>query len=367
MEQVIDPSILWNRLRGYRRPIFFFTLIVTVLTGVVAIMMPPWYAATASLLPPSEEDSSFGIARLLKGVAVPGIRIPTQATPADVFIAVLDSRRIREEIVNRFDLKKVYKRKFMQDTIKELKSHTKFKLTDAGTIDMQLEDTNAKRASDMLQAYIELLDRFNREVRTTKGRRTRLFVEERLTETKTELAKAEQHLADYQAQHKAAIVTPEMSTAAENNARIYAQRTSLQVRLGVIRSYSRSGSQEEQQIVDQLAQLDRQLAALPETGLELARLLRDVKTYEQIYVLLTAQYEEARIDEARDVVTVDLLDQPIPPEHKARPHRLLMVLGGFVISLGLGVGYALFRHDLPSPLQAVGRVEVGAGGPERVR
>jgi tyrosine-protein kinase Etk/Wzc len=353
MEQTIDISSLWKRMWAYRRPIAVFVTTATLLTAVVAFILPPWYQATASLLPPSEEDSSFGIARLLKGVAVPGIKIPTQATPADVFLAVLDSRRLREEIVTRFGLMKVYKRKYMQDAIKDLKKHTKFKLTDAGTIDMQLEDTNAKRASDMLSAYIELLDRFNREVRTTKGRRTRMFVEERLTDTKAQLAKSEQLLADYQSRHKAAIITPEMSTAAQTAAEVYARRSALEVKLGVIRSYSHPGSQEEQQIVDQMAQLDRQLSALPETGLELARQLRDVKKYEQIYILLTAQYEEARIDEARDVVTVDLLDPPIPPERKTKPHRLVLILTGFLMSLGIGLAYAAFQEEKqPGSLQA---------------
>ena len=345
MERTVELSTVWNRLLAYRRPITIFVAVATILTGIAVFMLPPWYQATGSLLPPGEDDSSFGIARLLKGVAVPGIKIPTQATPADVFLAVLDSRRIREEIVNRFGLKKAYKKKYMQDAIKELKSHVKFKLTDAGTIDMQYEDTQPVRAQHVLEAYVELLDRFNREVRTTKGRRTRTFVETRLNETKLELARSEQKLADYQVKHKAAIITPEMSTAVETAARIYAQRTSLQVRLGVVRNYTREGSQEQQQIENQIAELDKQMANLPETGLELARLLRDTKKYEQIYILLTAQYEEARIDEARDVVTVDVLDAPAVPERKDRPHRLLIIAIGFVFSLGVGVAYALFQED----------------------
>ena len=102
MERTVELSTVWNRLLAYRRPITIFVAVATLLTSIAVFMLPPWYQATGSLLPPGEEDSSFGIARLLKGVAVPGIKIPTQATPADVFLAVLDSRRIREEIVNSF-------------------------------------------------------------------------------------------------------------------------------------------------------------------------------------------------------------------------------------------------------------------------
>ncbi len=345
MERTVELSSLMNRLLVFRRPIAMFVVVATLLTAVVAFMLPPWFESTATLLPPGEDDSSFGIATLLKGVAVPGIRIPTQATPADVFLAVLESRRIREELVTRFDLKKAYKKQLMEGALKEIKQHVKFKLTDAGTIDMQFEDTNPQRAQQVLGAYIELLDRFNREVRTTKSRRTRKFVEERLVDNKLELSQAEGALMNYQVTHKAAIITPEMSTAAQTAAQIYSQRTALQVRLGVIRSYSAPGSQEEQQILNQLDELEKQMRTMPGTGLELARLLRDVKKYEQIYILLTAQYEQARIDEARDVVTVDVLDPPSLPERKVRPHRTLLIAVGFLLSLAVGVAYALFQGD----------------------
>jgi uncharacterized protein involved in exopolysaccharide biosynthesis len=344
-DQTISIEAMWRRLVAHGRAVGIFVLAATLATAIVVFLMPPWFKSSASLLPPGEEETGFGLARFFRSSSVPGIRLPTQSTPAEVMIAVLNSRRLGEEIVNRFDLKKVYQRRFMEDAVKDLGSHVKFKLTDAGTIDMSLEDQDPKRAAAMLQAYIDQLDRFNREVRTTKGRRTRLFVEQRLTECKIDMAKAEQTLADYQALHKAAVISPGQSSATEAAARIYAQRTALQVRLGIVRGYAREGSQEVQQIVDQLAQLDIQLRALPETGLELARLVREVQKQEQLYVLLTAQYEEARIDEARDVVTVDVLDPPQPPERKSHPHRLLVIIAGFLLSSGLGMAYALFQEE----------------------
>jgi uncharacterized protein involved in exopolysaccharide biosynthesis len=345
MERTLEISRLWQRIWQHRRPIATLVFAACVVTAGVSFLMPPWYRAQGSLLPPAEEESGFGLAKLLKGASVPGIKIPTQATPADVFIAVLESRRVNEEIVRRFDLQKQYKKKFREDAIKELMRHVRFKLTDAGTIEMSVEARDPRVAADMLNTYVTLLDQFNREVRTTKGRRTRVFVEGRLAETKSEMTRAEERLTSYQARHKAAVLSPEMSTAVEQAARIYAQRTALQVRLGLVRSYSRGATDEEQQISDQLEQLDRQLASLPGTGLELARLVREVKTYETLYALLTAQYEEARIDEARDITSVDVLDPPAPPERKIRPRRAIMVISAFLLSLAIGVAWALFQED----------------------
>src|SRR5262249_1973363 len=152
----------------------------------------------------------------------------------------------------------------------------------------------------------------------TKGRQTRLFIEGRLAETKHELEAAEQRLAEYQAKHKAVALTPQMSSAGEGAAKPYARRMAPQDRLGVLRSFSQ-GSDEEIQIRQEIAQLDEQMNKLPETGLELARLVRDVSAFAQVFTILTSQYEDARITEARDVVTVEVLDSGVPPERKARP------------------------------------------------
>jgi len=316
----------------------------TIVTGIIAFLLPPWYRADAELLPPSEEESGFGLGSLLRGIAVPGVRIPTQVTPADVFMVVLQSRRVNEQMVDRFNLKKLYNKKFMEDAIKELQEHARFKLTQAGTIQISVEDRVPQRAADMGNAYVEFLDRFNREVRTTKGRRTRLFIEGRLAEMKVELAAAEQRLAQYQVKNKAVALTPQMSSAVDQGAKLYGRRMALEVRLGVVRGYSQ-GSEEEIQIRQELAQIDQQMRDLPTTGLELARLVRNVKALEQVFTLLNAQYEDARITEARDVVTVEVLDAAKPPERKARPKRGIMIGAAFLLSLALGAGLAILKEE----------------------
>src|SRR5439155_1946893 len=58
----------------------------------------------------------------------------------------------------------------------------------------------------------------------------------------------------------------------------------------------------------------------------------EVKIQEQVFSLLSAQYEEARITEARDVSTVEVLDRADPPDRRFWPRRGLLTALGFVIS-----------------------------------
>ena len=98
-------------------------------------------------------------------------------------------------------------------------------------------------------------------------------------------------------------------------------------------------------IVELLAQTSSRelLAVLPASGLDLARLYRDARTLEQVFAVLTAQYEQSRIDEVRDTPTIEVLDRAAPPEKKSRPSRSLMVVAAFLLSLGMGVGYAILQ------------------------
>jgi len=348
-EQTLDLGALWQRIRRHGRRIALVTAAATALSVIAALLMPSWYRATASLLPPSDEDSAFGLSSLLKGVGVPGIKVPTQSEPADVFVAILKSRRINEEVVRRFDLQARYKKKLLDDVLHELALHTRFSVNDAGIIVIEAEDRDPRRAAELANGYVDVLDRFNREVRMTKGRRTREFVGQRLEATEKQLHDAEEAFAQYQATHKTPPLSPDAASALSSIAGMYAQREALQVRLGVIQGYSQGPNDEATQLRAELSQLDKRLQEVPETGIASLRLLRDLKTFEQLRALLTAQYEQARIDEVRDVSTLEPLDVATPPERRARPKRTLLVLTGLFLGLGAGTTLALAGPDRDAP------------------
>ena len=86
MDSTISLASVWERVWARRRPVVVVVASATLIVGAIAFLLRPWYRAEAELLPPSEEETGVGIASLLRGMAVPGIRIPTQVTPADVFM-----------------------------------------------------------------------------------------------------------------------------------------------------------------------------------------------------------------------------------------------------------------------------------------
>jgi tyrosine-protein kinase Etk/Wzc len=81
-------------------------------------------------------------------------------------------------------------------------------------------------------------------------------------------------------------------------------------------------------------------AEVPGVGLELAELKREVKVQETVWELLNQQYYHAKIQEARDTPTIQVLDEAVPPELRTRPKRKLLILISSFLALMLSIFWA---------------------------
>ena len=82
---------------------------------------------------------------------------------------------------------------------------------------------------------------------------------------------------------------------------------------------------------------------LPILGVQYADLYRTVKVQETVFEILTKQYEFAKVQEAKEVPTVKVLDAANIPEKKAGPPRFLLALLGGIIALFGCCGWRLLR------------------------
>ena len=331
---------LVHAIRTRARFLLLNVAAVTLAALVASLLLPKWYSARAVMLPPTEDDMGSAMAQFMpRGFGA--IRLPGASTLADVFVAVLKSRSVADRIIERFDLVKRYGVKDGEKAVKELEGHVKFRVGDEGTIAVIVEDRDPKIAAAMANAYVEELDRFNLQTRTTSAQRTRAFIAQRLEVANRDLAAAEDRLSEYQQRKNLPAMSPVDRGEADVGARLMAQKIALEVRLQVLRQSLAEDSEEVRRVRQELAAIERQVGGLPRAGVEIMRLWRDVKVQEQVFELLTAQLEEARIRETRDIPTVQVLDRAVPPLHKSRPKRSLIVVAGFLIGVAGSVTAAL--------------------------
>lgn len=375
--QPIDIAwLLWNNRRFLIRQTFVGFMLFTVL----AFLLPKEYTATTRLMPPDFNTSSalamaapalsggsgassgsggsiLGLANQLLGLNTSG----------DLFIGVLQSRTIEDEIIQRFDLMRLYSAGYPEDARKKLESLTGINQdSKTGILSLSVTDKDPKRAAAIAQAYIEDLNQVLSNENASAAHRERVFIQQRLTQVKQELDASAKNFSEF-ASANTAIDIPEqakamVSAAADLQAKLIAAQAMLK---GLEQIYT-DNNEHIRQMKAQVAELQSQLnklggknvnpasgSSLPEDelypsirqlpllGVKYLDLYRQNKIDEAVYELLTKQHEIAKIEEARDVPAVQVLDPAVVPEKKSSPHRLYIMIGGFFFSLLVGVAWIL--------------------------
>jgi tyrosine-protein kinase Etk/Wzc len=323
-EFALDFDGLIRRLAArWRRHALNALLAGSVIYGVTFIM-PPWYRSAAVLLPPEETEqmgTGLSVQRFLSRMPSLG-GLSNYYTPADLYRAILMSRSVQEAVIRRFDLTGVYHTNSMEKTLKEFRNHTRTVLAPDGTISVSVEDRSRERAAQVANALVEELDRFNVERRNFQAKRTRIFLERRVAETDSLSRLAESQLGAYQEKHHMLVPLDPDAQSLKPLADLMARKIALEVQLEVLRSYLTPTNELVVQTRTELEQLKNQIGNMPGLETELGRQARDVRLYQQVYLLLNAQLEDARLRETMDTPTVTVLDPAVPAERRARPLRL---------------------------------------------
>lgn len=83
---------------------------------------------------------------------------------------------------------------------------------------------------------------------------------------------------------------------------------------------------------------------LPLLGATYFDLYRESKIQETLYQLLTQQYELAKVEEAKSIPSVKVLDAAVVPTKKSYPPRTLIVVSGTLLSLALTAVWVFLRE-----------------------
>jgi uncharacterized protein involved in exopolysaccharide biosynthesis len=339
-------------LYKWRRFIIINVGIVVVLAVTISLLLPKWYRATASILPPKEPDmlGSFGAATsVLKGLSgARGLKGLGQNQGAYNYFAILKSRTAMEAVVRKFDLISVYDipDTSMEKAIKALAGNTSFETQDEDNITIEVLDKDPQRAADMANYFVDLLNQISMQLGTQEARNNREFIEKRLEACREDLRNAETALQKYQ--EKSGIIvavdpsTPGVSAIAE----LYGMKAKKEVELGILKRTVSSDNTIVRQAELELRELDKKLATFPGVGIESLRLYRNLAIQQKILEYLIPLYEQAKVDEQKDVPVLLVLDKAVPPERKVKPQRVLIVFLSSTVSFFLFLLLSFVLHGL---------------------
>ncbi len=280
----------------------------------------------------------------------------------DLFIDILRSRTVEDRLIGRFDLRRVYWDKYWLDARKDLAKNTSISEDrKSGVLTITVTDRDPQRAAQMARAYVEELDRLVAQVTTSSARRERIFIEQRLAAVKQGLDNASREFSEYASQNTAIDIAAQGKATVEAAARLEGElmprpspsskvwsRSTPRTTCACVRcrpgltSFAASSTRSEATPRNPTggkpgsAQELPSIRQLPLLGVRWADLYRETKIQETVYEMLTQQYELAKIEEAKEIPVVKVLDIADVPEKKSFPPRLLIVALGAAFSVALG-------------------------------
>jgi uncharacterized protein involved in exopolysaccharide biosynthesis len=315
----------------------------------IAFLMTPVYTARTTFLPPQQQQSGMASALASLG-SLAGLAGAASAikSPADQFVALMQSVSAEDRLIDRFELMQAYKSKYRFEARRALEQNTRITVGKKdGLINVEVDDESPQRAAGMANAYVEELRRMTSVLAVSEAQQRRVFFEKELKEARDQLARAQQELQA--SGFNVGALRAEPKAAAESYARLKAEITAAEVRTQVLRGSLADSSPEVQRQLAQLGALRAQLARLEQAadanvGPDYLTKYREFKYRETLFDLFARQYEIARVDESREGALIQVVDPAVPPEYKSKPKRLFIAVAATLLSLLLLGMFILVRH-----------------------
>jgi len=352
-------------MAGRRRLIAGGTLVAAILTAIAVCVIPVSYTATALILvPQSTPGSAAALMSMLGGGSSIAALSATEgqfANPSDTYLGVLASRTVADELIAQFDLKKVYHQPSLYATRKALKRHSHLEGARGWLIRISVEDHDARRAAAIANGYVDALWRVNRRLALTTGSQKRLFFQQQVEAERMLLADAEEAFREIQQKTGVIQLAGQEELTLLSIAQIRAAIQSRELEIEMLRTTATEQNPQVQSLESEIAGLKAQLQKaegnagdandgtfvparkLPQAGLEYLRRARDLRYHEALFDLLSRQYEQARVEEAKDPALIQVVDQAIPPDKRSWPPRTLLVLLAAVGTAFLLTGVVLMQ------------------------
>jgi tyrosine-protein kinase Etk/Wzc len=330
------------------------------------LISPITYNAPVTILPPPETDQMSGLGSLISGSGV-GDFLTGKFAPGNsqLFMQILKSRTAAEYVIRKNNLLKFYGEDSEYEVIKKLKDDLELDLSKEGIITLSVRvstgflpsvfsdnDSVKVLAANISNSFVDALDSINKEKISYRAKRSREYIEAQLKQTKVELDSAEINLMEFQQKNKTISLPEQLTTSIESAAKLKAEIVNTQIEIGLLEPNSRPDNKTLLGLKKKLNQLNAEyekfdidsddylvaFSDVPELGMQLSKLLRNVKIKNEVYLLLQQQFYKEKIQENRDVPTIDVLDEAIPPKIQSSPR--------LIYNTGVGSIFVLFVVSL---------------------
>ena len=376
LESGVNAVVCLRLLWDHRQVLFRVAACALLTSTLIAFLIHPRYESTSRIMPPDSGQLNSNLAMAAAASAGNSSGLGGMASEllglksnSDTFVGILSSRTVRDKLIQQFDLGKLYWDRRMDDARMDLAKHTDISVDrKSQIISITVTDKSPQRAAAISQAYVEELNHLVANLSTSSARRERIFLEGRLQAVSHDLEESEKDFSQFASKNTAIDIKEQGKSMVEAAAILQGQLIAAQSEYEGVKQIYTDSNVRVRSVKARIDELKHQLEKLggkgesatsisdqpgdslypsirklPLLGVQYADLYRRTRIQEAVLETLTKEYELAKVQEAKEIPTVKVLDVGNLPDKKSFPPRLLIIFLGTVLAFAVGVEWVLAR------------------------
>ncbi len=360
-------------LAKHKKFIFFTTLIVSIVAVIFSLVTPEYWVSTTTILPSQEQKSTFSLggSSSLLGLGSSFLGGSLNVTGLD-FITIMNSRTFSEDVIEKYDIVEYFKiedpdslvakelaLKGFRDEIRSIGMDE-----ETGLIEIIIETKDKFLSMEIANYHWQKLEKYNVETRMSKGRQKRIFLEKRINEVRDAIGIMSKDYLQFQQDNNIIEIENQTTMLITLYADLIAQKTTKEIELEYLKQTKDGNNpildklRKEIEIVNnKIAELEisntednkyiLSLDDMPELAIEYMNIKMNLEIQKQLFSFLYPQFEQAKIEEVKDLPTIEVIDRAIPSGLRSKPKRamtcMLAFIGAFALSVFYSIGIELLK------------------------
>lgn len=361
-----------NILFKWKKFLIINLFLISVISVGITLLIDNEYKASGTVIISSNSNNNMALGGMLSDVSsLLGVG-GTASGEAEYLLGILGSRKLKTTLIDKFDLINYYEiTKYKIDkTIKMLDNNYFYEQNENGMIDISFIHKDPTISASIVKFIINYVDSTNVAIHHEKARDYRTFIENRYNKSKSDLHIAEQNLQKFQEETGLYVIPDQLmvniKTIVELEKKLYSREIELEIlntssspNYSIIKQLKREIKVYQKNLKDiktganQFANSTAffPIENLPEIYAEYIRIYRDFEIKNKILEFITPMYEQALMDEQKNIPTLIVLDEPFIPELKEYPKRSSIVIIVFFLSLFILIPIVLTGEYLDNQKQ----------------
>ncbi len=350
----------------YKRPLII-TFIITAFISYLTIyfLIEEKFDASATIIP-IQENTISPIAGFLKDLPIDITGSGFSNTDMSMYSTIIYSRTLLENVIQKFNLIRVYRLDtsqvdYKEKALKTLKDNLSAKETDNNAYEITVRANDPKLAAEMTNYVIgELNDRII-DLKISKSRQNKQFLEARLDEIKGKLKQSEDSLMIFQKKSGLLAADEQIKGIMDAYSTLETGLIEKQIEKSISQKIMSKddprlqnieiAEKQYQEILKNVKTSGRDdspflaLSSLPQKAVDYYRLLRTVEINNKLLEFTMPLYEQAKFEEQKDIPVLQVVDYAVPPAKKSFPPRLIITLSITIGVMFLVLIFILIREN----------------------